>query len=56
MPQAGLTPKDLNRLVSSIVDRATSEDKPQQPLEPQKNPAAVELGRLGEKKGGKARI
>lgn len=37
---------DLNELAASIVDRATSEGK---------NPAAVALGRLGGKKGGKAR-
>jgi hypothetical protein len=49
------TPKDLNVLASFIVDRATSEGKPQEPEGPQKNPAAVELGRLGGKKGGKAR-
>jgi hypothetical protein len=49
------TPKDLNQLASFIVDRATSEDKPQEPAEPPKNAAAVELGRLGGLKGGKAR-
>ncbi len=49
------TPRDLNQLASFIVDQATSEDKPQEPEGPQKNPAAVELGRLGGKKGGKAR-
>ena len=51
------TPKDLNQLASFIMDRATSEDKPepQESAEPQKNPAAVELGRLGGKRGGKAR-
>jgi len=49
------TPRDTNQLASFIVDWATSEDKPQGPPEPQKNPAAVELGRLDGKKGGKAR-
>jgi hypothetical protein len=49
------TPRDLNQLASFIVDQATSEGKPQAPVGPQKNPAAVELGRLGGKKGGKAR-
>jgi hypothetical protein len=38
---------DLNLLAKSIVDRATGEAAP----EPPKNPAAVELGRIG----GKAR-
>ena len=49
------TPKDLNQLAASIVEQATTYPKPDQPVEPQKNPAAVELGRLGGKKGGKAR-
>jgi hypothetical protein len=49
------TPRDLNQLASFIVDQGTSEGKPQEPGERQKNPAAVALGRLGGKKGGKAR-
>lgn len=49
------TPKDLNQLAAFIVDQATNEDKPEVQEEPQKNPAAVELGRLGGKKGGPAR-
>lgn len=48
-------PLDLNQLASSIVVGATSEEKPEQPAAPEKNPAAVALGRLGGKKGGKAR-
>lgn len=50
-------PKDPNVLAHMIVNQATSEDKPEVPEsdQPQKNPAAVELGRLGGKKGGKAR-
>jgi len=47
-------PRDVNQLAASIVADATGrafvEDNP-----PAKNPAAVELGRLGGKKGGKAR-
>ena len=45
-------PTDINRLAKSIVDdatRATGDDVNE------KNPAAVELGRLGGLKGGKAR-
>lgn len=38
--------KDVNRLAKSIVDKATAKKK---------LPAAVELGRLGGLKGGKAR-
>lgn len=46
-------PADLNRLATSIVDDATSEDKDER--EDGKDPAAVELGRKGGLKGGKAR-
>ena len=55
--QAKKRPRDLNKLAASIVADATSE----QPLvetpheESGKNPHAVALGRLGGKKGGKAR-
>lgn len=45
---------DLNQLAKSIADQATDEE-PKQPEEPEKNPAAVALGRLGGKKGGAAR-
>lgn len=42
-------------MAASIVGQATDpEDKGHDPYEG-KNPAAVELGRLGGKKGGKAR-
>lgn len=46
-------PRDLNQLAASIVADATGQaiDDDQ----PVKNPAAVELGRLGGLKGGKAR-
>lgn len=45
---------DLNQLAKRIVDEATGEE-PVTPPPPEKNQAAVELGRLGGKKGGKAR-
>lgn len=45
---------DLNQLAKRIVDEATGEEPVTQPP-PEKNQAAVELGRLGGKKGGKAR-
>jgi hypothetical protein len=48
-------PADLNLLAKSIVDDATGNAPPALPLKQQKNPAAVELGRLGGLKGGKAR-
>ena len=44
---------DLNTLAKRIVDEATG-DAPKAPA-PEKNRAAVELGRLGGLKGGKAR-
>ena len=49
-------PHDPNELAKKIVDRATGQDqdKPEND-KPKKNPAAVELGRLGGKKGGPAR-
>jgi hypothetical protein len=52
----GKRPRDLNSLAKSIVDDATSDEPIQsETLPPAKNPAAVELGRLGGLKGGKAR-
>lgn len=45
--------KDLNQLAKSIVDQATGETPPED--QPEKNPAAVALGRLGGLKGGAAR-
>lgn len=48
-------PRDLNRLASEIVAEATEEEKTSSESEPEKNPAAVELGRMGGLKGGKAR-
>jgi len=47
-------PRDLNAMAKSIVDDATGEAPPE-PDEPQKDPAAVELGRRGGLKGGPAR-
>ncbi len=52
MPKRSRKPADLNRLAAALVDEATDEDR--DPYEG-KNPAAVELGRLGGQKGGKAR-
>lgn len=47
-------PTDLNQRAKAIVDLATGEREPVDPDEG-KNPAAVELGRLGGRKGGRAR-
>jgi hypothetical protein len=47
---------DVNQLAKAIVDRATNEEPDEAPpVDPNKNPAAVALGRLGGKKGGLAR-
>lgn len=48
-------PRDVNQLAKQIVDEATGESKPEASAEPEKNPAAVALGRLGGLKGGRAR-
>ena len=47
-------PYDINQLAAQIVAEAMKEETPQEP-KPEKNPAAVALGRLGGLKGGKAR-
>jgi hypothetical protein len=47
-------PRDVNQLANEITDEATGQAPPK-PAEPEKNPAAVALGRLGGLKGGKAR-
>lgn len=51
MAKRSKKPADLNRLAAAIVGDAT-EGSPQPVF---KNPAAVELGRAGGRKGGKAR-
>lgn len=49
-------PTDPNQLAKMIVDQATGQEPTEeQPPVPEKNPAAVALGRLGGKKGGPAR-
>jgi hypothetical protein len=48
-------PRDPNQLGKLIVDIATGETGDTPPQEVDKNPAAVELGRKGGLKGGKAR-
>lgn len=47
-------PRDPNARAAEIVKRATDETEPGEYAE-KKNPHAVALGRLGGKKGGKAR-
>ena len=48
-------PADTNKRAKAIVDIATGESESASSTEG-KNPAAVALGRLGGKKGGKARF
>lgn len=47
-------PSDINIIASQIIAEATQE-KPTDNIQPEKNPAAVALGRLGGLKGGPAR-
>lgn len=47
-------PRDLNQLAQRLVQEATGEAPPDPPA-PDKDPAAVTLGRRGGLKGGKAR-
>jgi hypothetical protein len=56
MPKRSSKPRDVNQLARSIIDQVTGE-KPAKPKDaaPEKNAAAVALGRLGGLKGGKAR-
>jgi hypothetical protein len=55
MPKRSSKPRDLNSMAAAIVEQSVDpDDKGDDPYEG-KNPAAVELGRLGGKKGGKAR-
>lgn len=54
MPKRSSKPRDLNAMAAAIVAQSTT-DEPEPDADEGKNPAAVELGRLGGKKGGKAR-
>lgn len=53
MPKRSSRPRqtDFNQTAADIVATATGDEPPAR----EKNPAAVALGRLGGKKGGKAR-
>lgn len=48
-------PRDLNQLAQRLVQEATGDAPPDDPPAPEKDPAAVALGRRGGLKGGKAR-
>jgi hypothetical protein len=51
----GQGPKDFNQIAFDVVQKATGQRPKEEPPDPNKNPAAVTLGRLGGLKGGKAR-
>lgn len=54
MPKRSSKPRDLNAMASAIVEQATT-DAPLVDADETKDPLAVELGRRGGLKGGKAR-
>ena len=54
MPTRSSNHLDMNQLAKRILDEATGEAPKTEPP-PVKNQAAVELGKLGGKKGGSAR-
>jgi len=47
--------EDINTVASQIVELTTGQPAKTAEAKPEKNPAAVALGRLGGLKGGKAR-
>jgi hypothetical protein len=54
MPKRSSKPqKDTQQLARSVLDAVVPDAEPKK--QPEKNPAAVALGRLGGLKGGKAR-
>ena len=53
MPKRSSKSRDVNVRAFNIVQQAIGDAKPES--QPEKNPAAVALGRLGGLKGGKAR-
>ena len=54
MPTRSSTERDANQMAKHILEQATGEAPKEEPP-PEKNAAAVALGRLGGKKGGAAR-
>lgn len=56
MQKRSSMPRDPNLAAKMILDMVTGEAPPEPaPKGPEKNPAAVALGKLGGAKGGKAR-
>ena len=59
-PERPSRPRDVNQLAKAIFEQSTSDPEPEAQQEsrihkPEKDPAAVALGRKGGLKGGKAR-
>jgi len=54
MPKRSGKPRDLNAMAAAVVAQSTSEE-PEPDRYEGKDPAAVELGRKGGQKGGRAR-
>jgi len=52
MPKRSSNPRDLNQLAARLVQKATTDEPESDPYEG-KNPAAVELGRLGAERVGR---
>lgn len=48
-------PEDINEIAFRVMAEATNDEHEPQERRPEKNPAAVALGRLGGKAGGLAR-
>jgi hypothetical protein len=55
MPKRSSKQKDTQQLARSVLDAVVPDAEPAKEKPPEKNPAAVALGRLGGLKGGKAR-
>lgn len=55
MPKRSSKKKDENEIAKDLIDSIIEETESEEIEKPEKNPAAVALGRLGGLKGGKAR-
>lgn len=55
MQKRSRMPRDVNQLAHKIVQIATGQEAEPESAQPDKDPAAVALGRKGGLKGGKAR-
>ena len=51
----GQGPKDFSQIAYEVFQKAIGEIPKEEPVDPNKNPKAVTLGRMGGLKGGRAR-